>query len=77
MSGTWSFARSASRDRRGRSKQVRYWTMTIVGAADHDPGEEVDVVRWLPLAEVPGVLSYERERPVFDSFCALVACERL
>ncbi len=70
-------ARSTYRDRRGRSKQVRYWTMTIVGAADHDPGEEVDVVRWLPLAEVPGVLSYERERPVFDSFCALVACERL
>ena len=68
---------SMYRDRRGRTKQVRYWTMTIVGPADPPDGDEVDILRWLPLADVPGLLTYDRDRPVFESFCTLVACDHL
>lgn len=64
-------------DRRGRAKRVRYWTMTVAGLADPMDGDEVDVLRWLRLADVPGLLTYTRDRPVFESFCTLVACDHL
>ena len=51
--------------------------MTIVGPADPPDGDEVDILRWLPLADVPGLLTYDRDRPVFESFCTLVACDHL
>ena len=70
-------ATSYYRDRKGRSKQVRYWAMTVRDVAPQESDEEVDVMRWLPLDQVEVRLSYERDRPVFDSFCALVACGRL
>lgn len=70
-------ATSFYRDRKGRTKQVRYWTMTVVDAERHPSDDEVDVMRWLPLDQVHARLSYERDRPVFDSFCALVVCGRL
>lgn len=64
-------------DRRGRTKQVRYWTMTVTGSIETPDDDEVDVLRWLRLRDVPDRLTYDRDRPVFDSFCALVACEHL
>ena len=70
-------AASYYRDRKGRSKQVRYWAMTVRDVAPQESDDEVDVMRWLPLDQVEARLSYERDRPVFDSFCALVACGRL
>lgn len=64
-------------DRKGRSKQVRYWAMTVADAEPREPDDEVDVMGWFSLDQVHRLLSYERDRPVFDSFCALVACGRL
>lgn len=70
-------ARCLYQDRRGRSKQVRYWTMTVTGVVARDVTDEVDVIRWVPLPDVLGLLTYERDRPVFDSFCTQVACNTL
>jgi 8-oxo-dGTP diphosphatase len=46
-------------DRRGREKEVRYFLMTADG--EPEPRNEVDEVRWVPLAEAPALLSYERD----------------
>jgi 8-oxo-dGTP diphosphatase len=54
-------------DARGRPKVVRYWTMEPVGGA-FEVNDEVDEVRWLPVAKAYARLSYERDRPVLDSF---------
>ena len=44
---------------RGREKEVRYFRMTATG--DAFPQNEVDEVRWVPLAEAPALLSYARD----------------
>jgi 8-oxo-dGTP diphosphatase len=46
-------------DHRGRDKEVRYFLMT----SDDEPvaQNEIDEVRWVPLGEVAGLLSYERD----------------
>jgi 8-oxo-dGTP diphosphatase len=46
-------------DHRGREKEVRYFLMT----SDGEPfaQNEVDEVRWVPLGEAAGLLSYERD----------------
>ena len=48
------------RDRKGRSKVVRYWLM---GALDGEfqPGSEVDEVRWLDPEAAQELLSYEHD----------------
>jgi 8-oxo-dGTP diphosphatase len=53
-------------DRKGRPKVVVYWLMQATGGA-FEPTEEIDEVRWLPLAEVLGVLSYDRDRTLLGS----------
>jgi 8-oxo-dGTP pyrophosphatase MutT (NUDIX family) len=53
-------------DGRGRPKAVRYWLMEPVGGA-FVPHAEVDEVRWLPLDDAAGLLSYERDRAVLAS----------
>jgi 8-oxo-dGTP diphosphatase len=47
-------------DSRGREKEVRYYLMT----SDGEPfaQNEVDKVRWVPLAEAADVLSYSHDR---------------
>jgi 8-oxo-dGTP diphosphatase len=47
-------------DSRGRPKSVRYWQMTQVGGA-LTPANEVDVARWVPIADAPAWLSYPRD----------------
>jgi 8-oxo-dGTP pyrophosphatase MutT (NUDIX family) len=47
-------------DRKGRRKVVAYWAMVVEGGTFR-PNEEVDELRWVPLDEAPGVLSYERD----------------
>jgi 8-oxo-dGTP diphosphatase len=47
-------------DSHGRNKEVRYFRMT--GGGEPAPQNEVDEVRWAPLDEAPGLLSYERDR---------------
>ena len=47
-------------DRRGRSKQVRYWVMEVEGGS-FTANDEVDEVRWLPLAEARALLTYAHD----------------
>jgi 8-oxo-dGTP diphosphatase len=55
------------RDRKGRSKVVRYWRMTA-GDGQFVPSEEVDELRWLPLDAAGELLSYRRDVDVLDRF---------
>jgi 8-oxo-dGTP diphosphatase len=56
-------------DRKGRLKVVRYWTMRPVrGTAG--PRNEVDAVRWVPLAVAARILTYERDRALLKTFAA-------
>ena len=50
----------AYRDRKGRSKQVRYWLMRPLDG-DFAPGSEVDELRWLSPGEATELLSYEHD----------------
>lgn len=54
-------------DRKGRPKAVRYWEMTMSGGA-FVPGDEVDEIRWLPVAKAERLLSYDRDRVLLASF---------
>ena len=54
------------RDRRGRDKTVRYWAMTVRDGAFR-PNEEVDEVRWVPLAAAGRQLSYPGDRAILDA----------
>jgi len=49
-------------DARGRPKLVRYWVMDVVDDSGFSPNDEVDELRWAPLAEAARLLSYERDR---------------
>jgi 8-oxo-dGTP diphosphatase len=58
------------RDSRGRPKTVRYWLMTPV-EGEPAPANEVDEVRFVPIAAATQLLTYERDREL------LVAVEEL
>lgn len=47
-------------DRKGRSKQVRYWRMEVEGGR-FAPNDEVDEICWLPAAEAAVLLSYDHD----------------
>jgi 8-oxo-dGTP diphosphatase len=57
------------RDRKGRPKVVRYWTMQPVGPSDGQfaPNAEVDQLRWIPLAEAGSALTYDHDRKILES----------
>src|ERR1700730_2602613 len=48
------------RDRKGRSKLVRYWLMRA-GEGEFHPGPEVDELRWLDPERARELLSYEHD----------------
>ena len=52
-------------DRKGRSKQVRYWAMEVAGG-EFVANHEVDEVRWLPRGEAVALLSYDHDRGLVD-----------
>ena len=52
---------TAYRDARGRPKVVRWWAMEPVGGS-LAAATEADDARWVPLADVAGLLTYERDR---------------
>ncbi|WP_219943683.1 NUDIX hydrolase [Iamia sp. SCSIO 61187] len=56
-------------DRKGRSKQVRYWAMEVVGGA-FAPNDEVDEVRWLAPAAAAELLSYAHDVAVVEAWAA-------
>lgn len=58
-------------DRRGRPKLVRYWLMQPVAGVAR-PQNEIDEVRWLPVAQARSLMSYDRDRSVLDEFQAFV-----
>ncbi|MBE2320106.1 NUDIX hydrolase [Solirubrobacter sp. CPCC 204708] len=49
------------RDRKGRSKAVRYWLMKLVDEGKFKPNDEVDEIRWLPPKKAAKLLSYPRD----------------
>jgi len=49
------------RDSRARSKEVTYWLMEWLEGR-FDPTDEVDRLRWVPLAEAERVLTYDRDQ---------------
>ena len=49
-------------DNKGRPKLVRYWLMDVVDDEGLDPNDEVDELRWVPVAEAPSVLTYGHDR---------------
>jgi 8-oxo-dGTP pyrophosphatase MutT (NUDIX family) len=53
-------------DRKGRPKVVVYWLMQATGGT-WEPSEEIDEVRWLPLAEVLALLTYARDRTLLGA----------
>jgi 8-oxo-dGTP diphosphatase len=55
------------RDSRNRRKTVRYWQMRPVDGT-LSPANEVDDARWVPLAEVRRLLSYDRDRRLLAAF---------
>jgi 8-oxo-dGTP diphosphatase len=59
-------------DRHGRPKIVRYWEMTPEAGAFR-PNDEVDDLRWVPLAEAEGVLSYRHDRTLLRRVVGLRA----
>jgi 8-oxo-dGTP diphosphatase len=48
------------RDRKGRTKLVRYWLMRTLNGEFH-PGSEVDELRWLQPERAQELLSYEHD----------------
>jgi 8-oxo-dGTP pyrophosphatase MutT (NUDIX family) len=55
------------RDSRNRRKTVRYWQMRAVGGS-LAAANEVDDARWVPLEDVPRLLSYNRDRDLLAVF---------
>ena len=58
-------ATTAHINSKGRLKEVRYWLMRRVGG-EAAPHNEVDAVRWVPLARAAKMLTYQRDRDLLD-----------
>jgi len=52
------------KDRKGRSKEVRYWLMTAI-AGEFEPNDEVDMIAWVRIDKVADRLSYEKDQVFF------------
>ncbi|MGW4463246.1 NUDIX hydrolase [Micromonospora sp. NPDC004704] len=55
----------------GRPKRVDYWSMRAVGTGGFEPGTEVDDIRWLPLEEAIGLVTYPHDIWVLRDFAAM------
>jgi len=53
------------KDRKGRSKRVRYWAMTPVDGR-FQVNDEVDEARWVAADDVAALVSYPRDAAVVD-----------
>lgn len=58
------------RDRKGRPKRVRYWSMEAVDGS-FEPNAEVDEVRWLSLDDARATLTYAHDQAVLDGLVEL------
>jgi 8-oxo-dGTP diphosphatase len=59
-------AETRYRDRRGRSKRVRYWAMQAIDGS-FQANDEVDEVRWVGLRTARSLLTHPYDIPVLDS----------
>jgi 8-oxo-dGTP diphosphatase len=53
-------------DRKGRDKEVRWWLMRPLDGR-FEPSDEVDELRWVPLADASDLLDYEQDRELVES----------
>ncbi len=53
-------------DRKGRPKRVRWYRMTPLVDLGFEANDEIDEIRWVPLIDASGFLSYDRERVVLE-----------
>lgn len=58
------------RDRKGRFKEVRYWAMEPQSGDLQEGNDEVDEVRWVPLARAFELLSYVHDREVVAAWAS-------
>jgi 8-oxo-dGTP diphosphatase len=59
-------------DNDGRPKRVRYWAMEAVDGR-FEPNAEVDEIRWVAVADAPGVLTHARDADVVAAAAAIVS----
>jgi phosphohistidine phosphatase SixA/8-oxo-dGTP pyrophosphatase MutT (NUDIX family) len=64
------------RDRRGRAKVVRYFRMDADGGR-FTPNREVDELRWAPIEDAEGLLSYAHDRSLLRQVLAGVPASAL
>jgi 8-oxo-dGTP diphosphatase len=57
------------RDRKGRDKLVRWWSMRAVDGV-FSPNDEVDELRWLPAGDAAGTLDYDHDRRLVERLAA-------
>jgi 8-oxo-dGTP pyrophosphatase MutT (NUDIX family) len=55
-------------DGKGRPKVVRYWEMAVAEDTGWEPGDEVDLLAWLPVDAAEQQLSYGHDVEVLDAF---------
>jgi 8-oxo-dGTP diphosphatase len=60
------------RDRKGRTKHVRYWAMEPVDG-EFEPNDEVDEVRWVTIDDVARLVTYPRDAAVVDGLRQLAS----
>jgi len=58
------------RDRKDRLKEVRYWAMEPRSGTVQQGNEEVDEVKWVPLARAFELLSYVHDREVIAAWAS-------
>ena len=61
------------RDRHGRPKRVRYWSMPVAADRGFDPGDEVDERRWVSTDDATGMLTHDHDRDVLTALLQLLA----
>jgi 8-oxo-dGTP diphosphatase len=55
------------RDRKGRERRVRYWSMVALEGS-FSPNDEVDRVRWIRADRVARVLTHDHDRRVVEAW---------
>ena len=61
------------RDRFGRPKRVRYWSMLVAADAGFVAGDEISDRRWVSPAEAASLLTYVRDRDVLAALVRSLA----
>ena len=56
------------RDRSGRCKRVQWWAMVPVAQRPHEPGNEVDRIKWVKGSKLRKKLTYGTDRRIMDGF---------